>query len=455
MTKGELKKLLLIIQSAEEGMATLESGGGDVDTVLPKVRTELQDFCVAAGSYGVKGLAQIGERMANFAGKPSPSVEDLTALTFALGLLRRGMQEGSAESIRSAIIETLEILGVEPLDVSVPFEDPDKSGPKKRKESAWMVERTVTEPAAAQVPPVIEKKLEDDTRLANVTSCLGGKILPSDGGSDDSLKMEIPKTSLEKIEFLLSPYDSEDPITQELASENPKMEKILKDVKEFMSSFAGGNLERAQEILEDLSSMQGDGELFNEIGSLARVLHDSISSLASTLDPVLKDLVESKIPDSGDRLEHILKLTETAANTTLDHAEIIQNRIRLDQENLARLEKQFAMLRPIGETARMRIEENTRILMELKDSFSKNIEDLTVILTSQGYQDLTGQVISKMVAFHKEMESKLIGLVRTFGVTVDKEKKKSEGLYGPAHDKVTGALHSQDDVDSLLAEFGF
>jgi chemotaxis protein CheZ len=81
---------------------------------------------------------------------------------------------------------------------------------------------------------------------------------------------------------------------------------------------------------------------------------------------------------------------------------------------------------------------------------------LAIILTSQGYQDLTGQIISKIVSSQKEMEAKLVKLVSYFGGKVRREAvKKKDELYGPAHAKSDGAVHSQDEVDALLAEFGF
>ncbi|MFP5213927.1 MAG: protein phosphatase CheZ, partial [Acidobacteriota bacterium] len=82
---------------------------------------------------------------------------------------------------------------------------------------------------------------------------------------------------------------------------------------------------------------------------------------------------------------------------------------------------------------------------------------LSVILTSQSYQDLTGQVVTKIITFQKDMETKLINLIRTFGIKVNRGKKKKDEdveLYGPAHKKMDAA-HSQDEIDAILAGFGF
>ncbi len=164
------------------------------------------------------------------------------------------------------------------------------------------------------------------------------------------------------------------------------------------------------------------------------------------------------MPDSGNRLEHVLQLTEEAAGTTLDHAEAIQERLHNDQEKLDRVERHLAMLKPIGDSAHTRMDETSEIIRELRESLTKNGEDVSTILTSQGYQDLTGQVIMKIVEFQHGLEGKLIGIVKGFGAKTKKGKalaKEKDELYGPAHSKTEGAVQSQDDVDAILAQFGF
>jgi chemotaxis regulatin CheY-phosphate phosphatase CheZ len=81
--------------------------------------------------------------------------------------------------------------------------------------------------------------------------------------------------------------------------------------------------------------------------------------------------------------------------------------------------------------------------------------DLDTILTAQDYQDLSGQIILKISQLLKDMERKLVDLIRTFGVKPVGSKKPCDELYGPAHAAMDNAVHSQDDVDSLLADFGF
>lgn len=490
MDKEAAKKLASVLQKAEQLMGTLEGGKAEVKDVIPKVVKLLQQFRAMSQELGLKGLVQTGERMERFTKNPSLGPEDLTTLTFALGFLRGGVQDGSSEGLRSAVIETLELLGVEPLDVSVPFDPDEKPAAKKKAEASWMpgerlskersepkkeepkpaaskpepvqdvVEALETKPVApepalnrAAAPP---EKEEDGIDLEAIAGRLGGKIVLPPAGSNEPVKLEIPPDSLEKVKLLLSPFDPGASLAERLPSPDERLKQVIDSVKEFMASFAEGNLERAQEVLEELSEFQGEGELFTEIGGIARGLHDSISNFASSLDPELKDLVEERIPDSGNRLEHIMKLTEEAANTTLDHAEAIQNRFRNDSEKLDRLKRHLSMLMPIGDAAYGRMDESTLLIREIQASLDRSHEDIATILTSQGYQDLTGQIISKIVNFQKDLEGKLVGLVSSFGAkAVKKKEKKEEELYGPAHEKKGGALHSQDEVDAILAQFGF
>ncbi len=77
-------------------------------------------------------------------------------------------------------------------------------------------------------------------------------------------------------------------------------------------------------------------------------------------------------------------------------------------------------------------------------------------MTAQDYQDLSGQILLKVTQLLKDIEDKLVNVIRTFGVKAEtaKQSEKAE-LYGPAHAACENAVHSQDEVDSMLAEFGF
>ncbi|GLI33549.1 protein phosphatase CheZ [Desulforhabdus amnigena] len=297
--------------------------------------------------------------------------------------------------------------------------------------------------------------------LDQIVSKLGGQLIINRETAENgkgSFQLHFPSDPdiLKRIGTLLAPCDPNSQFASQLNNRDTKVEAILTGIKKFMNALSSGNLAEAQEILLSFQEKQQQAGLFVEIGTLARDLHNSLKSFMNTMDPALKDLVMDKLPDSGNRLEHILQITEHAATTTLDHVESLQKRNQMDQANLEKLQKILSGLKAIGEPAQARLTDSGTLLDQLSASAIQTRDDLITILTAQDYQDLTGQIILKIINLLNDLQLKMVNLIRTFGVAIDDRKKtQSEELYGPAHQGKLGALHSQDDVDNLLAEFGF
>ncbi|MEP3712633.1 MAG: protein phosphatase CheZ, partial [Ekhidna sp.] len=95
---------------------------------------------------------------------------------------------------------------------------------------------------------------------------------------------------------------------------------------------------------------------------------------------------------------------------------------------------------------------------------------LTEVLMAQGYQDLTGQVIRRVIELVKEVEDSLVDILTMFGGLELKEidqlneksnksdneadKVKAEGPILDA-DSREDVASNQDDVDDLLSSLGF
>jgi chemotaxis protein CheZ len=275
--------------------------------------------------------------------------------------------------------------------------------------------------------------------------------------NQDQLVFRFPASPevIDQIETLLSLGAPRSVFASQFSQQGNRFDKVLGTIKEFMTALSKGNCVTAQDVLLKLAEQQQAG-LYNEIGGLARELHNSLKNFMETMDPHLREMVDEKIPDTGNRLEHILELTENAANTTIDHVEAMQRRNEAEQKRLDELVRIVTKLKAIGDKAQNSVSNGQDILKELQTSVDKNHDDLIVVLTAQDYQDLTGQIILKIIQLLKDLELKLVNVIRTFGVKAEEKKAtKVEELYGPAHKAKTEALHSQDDVDSLLAEFGF
>ncbi len=98
---------------------------------------------------------------------------------------------------------------------------------------------------------------------------------------------------------------------------------------------------------------------------------------------------------------------------------------------------------------------------------------MTNVLMAQDYQDLTGQVIRRVIELVREVEDSLIHLLTVFGTTEDpnsKQKEKIEevqimdmdptqisGPEGPIMNAESreDVVSSQDEVDDLLSSLGF
>jgi chemotaxis protein CheZ len=76
-------------------------------------------------------------------------------------------------------------------------------------------------------------------------------------------------------------------------------------------------------------------------------------------------------------------------------------------------------------------------------------------MMAQDFQDITGQLIKKIVAITHSAENELAQLLRDNApaeVRAAIEAKPAELMSGPS---VPAAAMVQDDVDSLLADLGF
>jgi chemotaxis protein CheZ len=229
-------------------------------------------------------------------------------------------------------------------------------------------------------------------------------------------------------------------------------------VKDLLVCMEKGNEEDAIEIIDELTAIR-ETELYQDMGKLTRELHDAISNFG--IDDSISILAEKSIPDARERLNYVISKTDEAANQTL---EAIEESIPIcDSLNNQALElhdswKKF--------TNRELSADQFRALSKEISQFFDNAQNLTsvkgyltTVLLAQEYQDLTGQIIKKVIHLVGEVEDKLIGLIKLTGAPeVTKTKgEDSSSLDGPP---VPGISHSdtvsgQDEVDDLLSSLGF
>ncbi|MEJ5347443.1 MAG: protein phosphatase CheZ [Desulfosoma sp.] len=454
--KEEWHDLLQLVEEVERILTTKAQPEPPWDRCAEALKT----LSSTAAMLGMEGLAKAGEALETHLEQKVRSNgggfgEAAAVFQFAVNALVEHVRQAS--QAEAGDIDPREVISIVK-DSEEPFKEQPDSGIETDMEvdEEAIIDQLVG--ADSNEQPQISDPTDQGTDVVEdfCRRVQGAVTMGLDGDGVPVARIELPLTpeTLGRLKDLLNPAGKLEDLRLKVPEHGHATAKVLEAIKDFMQALSDGDLQRAEEILANLAENRHPG-LYKEIGGIARALHNSLRDFVRTMDPSLREMVEEKIPDSGNRLEHIIKLTESAANTTLDHVEALQKRNEKDQGRLEAISEVLTGLHPLGENAQKKLEEATGLVRELMVSTQKSHEDFIRILTAQDYQDLTGQIIMKIMALLEDLEAKLVQLIAKFGVKVEKSKKAKEELYGPAHEALEDALHSQSDVDALLAEFGF
>ncbi|MBP9712547.1 MAG: protein phosphatase CheZ [Sterolibacterium sp.] len=202
-------------------------------------------------------------------------------------------------------------------------------------------------------------------------------------------------------------------------------------------------------------------QVFNRIGVMTRDLHNTLHELG--YDRVLEDTARA-IPDARQRLVYIAQMTEQAASRVLNATEIvrpIQDALGDRSKLLAqRWDKVFSNQLSPAEFKALAAETHG-FLSDVPQQVSATNSQLTEIMMAQDFQDLTGQVIKKVVDLAQKMEQQLLSiLLETMPPEIRAEMRieAPDGLLnGPVVNSAgrTDIVNSQAQVDDLLESLGF
>ena len=238
----------------------------------------------------------------------------------------------------------------------------------------------------------------------------------------------------------------------------------LDDAKQLVVMLESGDNQGAQQLLDKVNDTNSV-ELFEEVGKLTRQLHDSLNNFQ--FDERIANLANEEIPDAKTRLTYVIETTEQAANRTMD---LVDNCMpiatKLNSEINAILpewKKLLSRQLALGEFNVLCRRLDT-FLEEGETQSGKLNEFLTEMLLAQGYQDITGQVIRRVIELVKEVEDSLVHMLTMFGETeslkithISDKQADSVKAEGPILDAANrdDVASDQDDVDDLLSSLGF
>ena len=225
--------------------------------------------------------------------------------------------------------------------------------------------------------------------------------------------------------------------------------------------------EEIDAILDEISNVR-DSALFQELGKMTREIHDSIMNFR--MDERISDLAETDIPDAKERLEYVITMTENAANTAMSVIETSSPVAEKLSEQSGELARQWAKfraremsadeLRTMGHDVESFFTESEEMMRQLLSGF-------TEIMMAQGFQDLTGQIIRRVINLVEEIEGNLVALIKMQGGQQQQTQKKEtakveepaeaslDGPQVPGMESSSDVMQGQDDVDDLLASLGF
>ncbi len=232
----------------------------------------------------------------------------------------------------------------------------------------------------------------------------------------------------------------------------------IEQARELVAALEAGDDSRAGQLIDTLGGDQ-ERQLFHEIGRLTRELHEAITGFL--LDERIAELAKRDMPDASERLNYVISMTERSANTTLAAVEQsipLTDELAAEAERLSREWSRFLERRMSVEDFRRLSSELNSFLATAGGHASRLHGHLSEVLLAQDFQDLTGQIIRQVITLLRDVEGKLVHLVKISGAQAqERGQKKEDKLEGPVIPGVDqgDVLNGQDDVDDLLSSLGF
>ncbi|MCG8383299.1 MAG: protein phosphatase CheZ [Gammaproteobacteria bacterium] len=248
---------------------------------------------------------------------------------------------------------------------------------------------------------------------------------------------------------------------------NLKQKDVIPRAQALLKELEAGNDKAASELIDELSVMK-ERELFQGIGKLTRNLHDTVSDFFDdTVLSKFSNIDQQEFPDALERLNYVIQMTEESANTTLT---VVEETIPLSEniENRGNeLRRRWGDLR----SRKLTLNEFKQLSNDIEDYLDYSIDmsvqlssKLNEVLLAQGFQDLTGQMIKRVITLVENVEDSLVELIaaasdrqsppdQTTQQSGSDPNTKGEGPALPSTKE--GVAKGQDEVDDLLASLGF
>ncbi|MDE2277933.1 MAG: protein phosphatase CheZ [Burkholderiales bacterium] len=191
-------------------------------------------------------------------------------------------------------------------------------------------------------------------------------------------------------------------------------------------------------------------EVFQQIGSITRLLHDTLQQLG--VMPRLRVATDG-LPDARSRLTYIANKTAEAANKVLNSVD----QAKADHVAISRSTRAMAQALVADPVKAVASGAVLNFVQDVEQSTARIDAHLTDIMMAQDFHDLTGQVVAKVVTLANELEDSLVKLLVSVAPAEQRGRVDPAVLNGPVVNAVgrTDVVSNQGEVDDLLASLGF
>jgi chemotaxis protein CheZ len=203
-------------------------------------------------------------------------------------------------------------------------------------------------------------------------------------------------------------------------------------------------------MLAPAETLMVSPEVFHQIGSITRLLHDTLQQLG--VMPKLQVAADG-LPDARSRLNYIATKTADAADKVLNSVD----QAKIDHAHITEATRAMAaalVADPVKAVASGAV---LNFVEDVEQSTARIDGHLTDIMMAQDFHDLTGQVVAKVVTLAGDLEDSLVKLLVSVAPPEQREKVDPSVLNGPVVNPEgrTDVVANQGEVDDLLASLGF
>ena len=314
--------------------------------------------------------------------------------------------------------------------------DANTSGDSSELEALFDSIASSVAPSAHAQPKLVQESVASKPMASSPRSSILQQVRESDGLTEDSDDLQALFDSIVR-----QPAGEKKTTTRAVETEPPVPDFVV-----------------AERAVPVDGVWPGQDKVFQQVGQMARQLHDTLGNLG--FDDVLKNTVAA-LPDAKDRLAYIANLTEQAACKVLNATDVanpLQEELEAGSALLsAKWDKLYANEMSVDEFKLLAAETRAFLKNAVPQRTAATKEQLLEIMMAQDFQDLTGQVIKKVVAVAQDLESQLMCVLIETMPGEKRTESVNSLLNGPVISTAgrSDVVGSQQQVDDLLESLGF